>query len=656
MIAIYKKLCYNEKSEFLKLLMETTMKKTLLVTVFCLILALLIVPFALHAEAEETEDTITILFTHDLHSHFLPINTKNGESGGYARLYTLLQNERNAAKGATVTLDAGDFAMGSFFQTIYATDAAELRILSDLGYDATTLGNHEFDFRQSGLVNMLNNAVTKGGNKRVPIVLGNYYPPTEATEVWDAYNNYGIKDYTVIEKEGVRFAVFGLIGADAHSNAPMSGMVFEDPIERAKEIIEEIKAKEDYDYIICLSHSGTSQNEDESEDHALAKAVDGIDVIVSGHTHSTISEPIHVNNTWIVSAGSYAENLGVIKLNGSHGATELFSYELKPVDESVASDPAISQIVENYKATVSESYLKNYGLTYDQVIAYSPYNFASTGGAQIDKALGNLISDAYRYAVEQVEGEDGEYVTFTLNASGVIRGTFSKGNITTADVFHVLSLGVGADGTPGYPLISVYVTGKDLKDALEVDASVVPLMSAAQLYGNGLYWKYNTNRMIFNKIVECGVTLPDGSQVPLEDDKLYRVVTGLYCGQMLSAVEAKSFGLLSVTPRDKNGDPVTDYDALIIHDKDGNEVKEWYALASYMQSFEKNDNLVSVIPATYAEAANRKVVYASWSPYELLRNANWITLLVLAIVLIVIALLVLLTVKITKSILRKKKQ
>lgn len=630
------------------------MKKLKITLVFCLCLALLVISFSLNAASAENENTVTILFTHDLHSHFLPVNTEDGESGGYARLYTLLQNERASAKGATITLDAGDFSMGSFFQTIYATDAAELRILGDLGYDATTLGNHEFDFRQSGLVDMLNNAVAKGDNT-IPIVVGNYYPPEEATEVWDAYQNYGITQYTIIEKDGVRFAVFGLIGEDAHSNAPMSGMIFEDPIEKAKEIVAEIKAKEDFDYIVCLSHSGTSDDEKKSEDHNLAKEVDGIDVIISGHTHTTITEPIHVNNTWIVSSGSYAENLGVLKLNGTHQNTDLVSYSLKEVDETVTEDSDIAAIVENYKTVVSESYLKNYGLTYDQKIAYSPYNFDSTGGAQADKALGNLISDAYRYAVEQIEGKDGEYITFTLNAAGVIRGTFSQGYITTSDIFNVLSLGVGADGTPGYPLISVYVTGKDLKDALEVDASVVPLMSAAQLYGNGLYWKYNTNRMIFNKIVECGITLPDGTTAELEDDKLYRVVTGLYCGQMLSAVEAKSFGLLSVTPRNKDGSPVTDYDSLIIHDKDGNELKEWYALASYMQTFETNEDGIRVIPEQYESAENRKVVYASWNPYELLRNANWITLIVLAIVLLLLGIIALIITKIAKKLIKKRK-
>ena len=631
------------------------MKKIITSLALCLIVTLLIVPLTVRALSNEDENTVTILFTHDLHSHFLPIATENGQSGGYARLYTLLEKERAAAKGASITLDAGDFSMGSFFQTIYATDAAELRILSDLGYDAVTLGNHEFDFRQSGLVDMLNNAIKKGKNN-VPIVLGNYYPPEDAKDAWDAYENYGIKDYTVIEKEGVRFAVFGLIGAEAHSNSPMSGMVFEDPIVRAKEIIAEIEKNEDFDYIVCLSHSGTSEKSNESEDEILAQTVDGIDVIISGHTHTTLNDPIHVNNTWIVSCGSYAENLGVLKLNGSHNNTELVSYRFRAVDETVEDNPDISVIVDNYKKTVSESYLKDYGMTYDGIIAYSPYNFSETGGKQVDKALGNLIADAYRYTIETLEGDDGEYITFTFNAAGVIRETFTKGYITTSEVFNILPLGVGADGSPGYPLISVYVTGKDLKDALEVDASVVPLMGAAQLYGNGLYWKYNTNRIIFNRVVEGGITLPDGTREEFENDKLYRVVTGLYCGQVLSSVEAKSFGILSITPRHKDGTPITNFDETIIHDKNGNEVKEWYALASYLQSFEKNSDGVPVIPEQYSETDHRKVVYASLNPIELLRNANYITWIAIVLIVTLILSIVLIIRKITKKKRRRRRK
>ncbi|MBQ8496904.1 MAG: bifunctional metallophosphatase/5'-nucleotidase [Clostridia bacterium] len=626
---------------------------------FALLLCLILMLGLCMPISAASEDVVTVLFTHDLHSHFLPVGTDSGgESGGYARLYTLMEEERNKAEGAVITLDGGDFSMGSLFQTIYATDAAELRILAKLGVDATTFGNHEFDFRQIGLVNMLNSAVASG-DELPPLVCGNFYPPTDGTaqDAWDAYNNYGVKDYVMIEKEGVRFAVFGLMGVDAHSNAPMSGMDFKDPIETAERIVKEIKEKEDYDYIICLSHSGTETDEEKSEDFQLASAVDGIDVIVSGHTHTTLREPIHVNNTWIVSCGSYAKNLGVLKIKGEHGNTELVSYELKKVSEKVKDNEEIAAIVEDYKTLVTENYLAEYGLTFDDVLAVSSFNFDSVGGAQEDKAIGNFIADAYRYAVESIEGDNAEdRITFTVIASGVVRGSFTEGEITTSEVFDIDSLGVGADGKSGYPLVSVYLTGKDLKTALEVDASVVPLMSAAQLYGSGVYWKYNTSRMIFNKVVETGVIMDDGSIVPIEDDQLYRVVTGLYCCQMLSAVEDKSFGLLSITPRHKDGTPVTDYDSLIIHDQNDNEIKEWYALAMYLQSFEKNEDGISVVPEFYSQPEARKVVYASTNLYELLRNANMFTWILIIVVLVVVAIVALIVILVTKKILRKKRK
>ena len=115
------------------------------------------------ASAAETEKRLTILFTHDTHDHFLPMPAeRGGEYGGYTRLAALLKAERAAAQTPVVTLDAGDFSMGSLFQTIYTTDAPELRALGAMGYDVTTLGNHEFDYRARGLADMLRAAADSG--------------------------------------------------------------------------------------------------------------------------------------------------------------------------------------------------------------------------------------------------------------------------------------------------------------------------------------------------------------------------------------------------------------------------------------------------------------------------------------------------------------
>ena len=128
------------------------------------------------AAPSRTGQEITILFTHDMHSHLLPANDEEGHSyGGFARLKTVIDQQRLLHPDALL-VDGGDFAMGSLFQTAFSTDATELRSMGALGYDVTTFGNHEYDYRASGLAEMLNAAVSSG--EPVPaIVQANYMPP-----------------------------------------------------------------------------------------------------------------------------------------------------------------------------------------------------------------------------------------------------------------------------------------------------------------------------------------------------------------------------------------------------------------------------------------------------------------------------------------------
>ena len=610
------------------------MKKKLAAFLTALVLLCTAALPALAAPAGE-ETGLTILFTHDMHDHVLPSPAEGGgEYGGFTRIAALLKQEREKAAYPVVTLDGGDFSMGTLFQTIYATQAPELRLLGAMGFDVTTLGNHEFDYRAAGLAQMLESAA-ESGDKLPALVQANYKPPESDTVSWAAWQTYGISDYVIVERDGLRVAVFGLLGENADEYAPMSGMEFEPIADAAKRTVAYLEEHESPDFVVCLSHSGTENGK--GEDYELAKAVDGIDVIISGHTHTTLNEPIQVNDTLIVSCGEYTQNLGVLTVTKADGAVSLEDYRLIPVDETVAEDPAIAALAKQFQTRVEEEYLSDYGYTFDQVLAASDFDFTSVSQFaqnQEEDGLGNLIADSYVYAVRQAEGKDYVPVDFAVVAAGVIRGSFPKGEVTVADAFNVSSLGSGADGTPGYPLVSVYLTGAELQDVFEVDASVTPLMSVAQLYGAGMTWTYNTHRMIFNKVTTCGQSLEDGTVVPLEKDKLYRVVTGLYSAQMLGAVNAKSFGLLTITPKDADGNEITDFEAHIIHNSNGSEVKEWYALASYLES-------LGTIPAEYSAPLGRKVVYASWNPIELLKSPNWITLLVLLILVVLIVVIVL---------------
>ncbi len=602
----------------------------------------------------ESDDDITILFTHDLHSHLLPSANENGvgEYGGYARLMTAIKQQKAKSPNA-ILVDGGDFSMGSLFQTAYPTSAIELRMMGAMGYDATTFGNHEYDYLQDGLKSMLN-AAAESGDKLPELLCSNYMPPLEGEEgydkeMWDAMNNYGVKDYTIIERGGIYFVIFGIFGFNSDDCAPNSGMVFKDPVETAKSVVDKATKECTDKYgadpvVVCLSHSGTSDGK--GEDYELAEKVDGIDLIVSGHTHTTLDNPISVNGTLIVSAAEYGKNLGVVKLTKSAEGTSLKSYELIPIDENVEDDPEIAALVTKYKGDVEKDYLSKYGFTFDEVLLNNKYEFdlvKDVYATQHESTLGNVFSDAYKAAAEQVTGKK---VDVALTAAGVIRASIPKGNVTVSDIFNAASLGVGTEGE----LISIYITGKDLKNLVELDASIQPLMNSAQLFMSGIEYSFNTNRMIFNKVDYAMLLNSDGTKSAIDEDKLYHVVAGMYMGQMLGNVEETSMGLLSITPRDENGNVVAVGDLVnyVIKDENGTPLKEWYAISTYLKE------MGGEMDEHYSTVDGRKVVYSSLNPADMLRNANIFTYVVIILILVIAGGITWTVIAIRKKISRKK--
>lgn len=605
------------------------------------------------ADANAPTYTTTILFTHDLHSHFLPQAAEDGgESGGYARLKTAIDAEKEKYPDALL-LDGGDFSIGSLVQTLYTTQAAELRTMGAMGYDAAAIGNHEFDHTGTGFAQMLNAAVESGDT--LPALLeANYRPSDDNPDkalIQQAMEDYGVQETMLLERGGVTYGIFGLMGVDSDDCAPTSGFALEDAAQAAERCVSSLK-EQGAQFIICLSHSGTNGVPKLSEDELLAKAVDGIDVIVSGHTHSTLTEPIVVNDTYIVSAGSYCRNLGALTVEWKpSGERTVTDYRLTPIDETLPDDPDIAAMVETWKDNVGDTYLSRYGLTYDQVLTTTSFDLNTpVSGVQENNGLGSLAADAFRWAAQTLTAEPNEGHTVAVTADGVLRAPLRTGEITVSQAFDVLSMGVGADGTSGFPLVEVYLTGKEIKAAMEVDASVTPIMPVAQLYVSGALYSFNTNRMFFNRVYNARLLASDGTEQEIVDGQLYRVVTGMYSAQMLGTVKEKSMGLLSLEPKMADGSPVTDFNDRILYDKDGNEIKEWYALAAYLQTFGGEGVHVS-----YRETV-RKNVSHSWSPAQLLREWNWVTWTVVLVVLVVILLAVLLVRLILRGIRRKRKK
>ena len=638
-----------------------------------LIIAILVLPVLdIPVEASAETKQLDVLFTHDTHSHLDSFSTiVNGEKkevGGFAKIKTLI-NEKKKENPDTLVLDGGDFSMGTLIQTVYDTEAAELRMLGYLGYDVTTFGNHEFDYRSAGLANMLNAAANSKETVPEIVVCNVDWDAMEKDglsdgqkQIREAFETYGVKDYVMVQKGDVKIAVVGVFGKDALECAPTCELSFKDPVEAVKQTVEEIRKNEDADMIACVSHGGTWEDESKSEDELLAKAVPDLDLIISGHTHSELTEAIQHGNTYIVSCGEYGRNLGSLSMTQKQdGRWDLTSYDLIPVSEDIEPDEATQKRIDELMDKVDTNYLADFGYTRKEVLAQNDVEFNSLeemGTKHEELNLGDIMSDAYVYAVENSEYYDGDPVDVAVVPSGTVRDTYTKGDITVEDVYNSFSLGIGKDGVAGYPLINAYLTGKELKLAAEVDASVSDFMTTARLYCSGLNFTYNPHRMILNKVTDCYLTRADGERTEIQDDKLYHVVTDLYTGQMLGSVMKMSYGLLSLEPKDKDGKPIENLEDQAIMEGD-RELKAWDAIARYMRSFDDTDgDGIANVPEYYASLHDRKVVDDSRNIINLIKNPNKFAVMIVLICLVILVIFVLVIVLIRKIVrkIRKKKK
>lgn len=641
-------------------------KKTVLI-IFSLLLVLTLGGSreGVRAQAAPSVGQLSIVFTHDLHSYFLPHEVFTGEGqpaqrGGYAKIARLIQEQRTLKGDRILLIDAGDFSMGTLFHTTFMTEAAELRLMGEMGYDATTFGNHDFDFHNDGLAATLRIARSKGGCLPAIVASNVVFSGggTSDKALKEAFRQYPVKDYIVLERNGLRIGLFGLMGKDAADDAQFARPVtFADPVTSGRRVVEILKNREKVDVIVCLSHSGTSVVKKHSEDEILAREVPQIDVIISGHTHTVLPRPVIVGKTIIVSSGCYGEFLGILDLEYTKDkGRKLVSYELKPITADLQDDPRLAANILKFKKTIDRDYLAPFGYQYDQVVAESGFHLdplSSIYANPRETGLGNMITDAYRYAVEKAEGKNYEYIQLVIDPLGLIRESFRRGRIAAADVFGVLSLGLGMDGVPGYPLVSVYITGDEMKDLLEVETSVAPSKTDAHFQLSGVRLTYNPHRLPFDRVTAVQVREADGSYRPPEPGKLYRICMNSYTAKMVEFVQRASHGLIRLTPKDRAGRPVSDMkDARIDADplRPGTqELKEWVALAAYMKSFPDADgNGVPNIPDQYRQPEGRITSAPSWNPVRLIAGGNRITYGVLAAAILVLGLSGLLLWKIRK--------
>lgn len=603
--------------------------------------------------ATAAERSFTLLHTNDWQSRLLgfgpnneytPATTGDDDTvGGVARLATLLAQRRAAAGNEPLLLlDAGDFTMGTLFHTLARETGSELQLLSELGYDAVTLGNHEFDFRPAGLAAMISAAHQAKGDALVPLLASNmrFSAEDSGDDSLQAHAEAGrILPYRLIERGGIRFGVFGLLGNDAVAVSPMMApLTFADPLETARATVAKLR-EEGAEVVILLSHMGISQQDDNSwrgEDVELLEQVPGIDVVIGGHSHTALPQPILVDGTRpVVQAGSEIQYFGELRMSiGEDGKVRMRDYRLLPVDDRTPGDPGISAQVEGFKAQVEARVLAPRGYRFDQPLAKVDQRL---GRDFSEQALANLVTDALRSSV-------GADLAFTGN--GTLRDDLIKGRHgvqSVSDLFRIAPLGIGQfDDEPGYPMIKAYLSAREIKNLLEVLLLAYHLRSDSYYPRvSGLRFSYNPWRVPFDRVsrIEIGDAERGYRELALDDPRLYSIAATSYVGSFTWLVPELTKGLLDLVPKDAEGRPLARIeDAIVDQDpaRDGvQELKEWQALLDHIRRLPDVDgDGLADIPTTGAAAEARMLRVPSLQPVELLRLAGPLQWGVSAVVLV----------------------
>ena len=431
---------------------------------------------AITSDAIKGYDLITIAHTNDTHSR---VKESSNDGMGFAKVSTEIDRLRATTKNVLV-LDAGDTLHG---QTIASLSKGEsiVKIMNSIGYDAMTPGNHDFNYGQDRLLEL--SKITN-----FPILAANLLKA-------DGSNVY--KPYTIKEINGVKFGIFGLATPEtAYKTNPknVQGLTFQDPVVAAKKMVEELKGK--CDIVVALAHLG-----DNGEDTSIevAEKVSGINIIVDGHSHTTLPAGKLVNNTLIVQTGDYDKNLGEVNLLFKDGKLDniratLFS---KAQAKNISEDKEILSIVseidkENSKVTSA-------------VIGNTK--------VELDGVRGNVrtketnLADLITNAMLDATGAD-----IALTNGGGIRASIDVGDITKGEVITVLPFG-------NYVVLKE-VKGSDIIAALELGISDYPKEKGGFPQVAGITYSFNPNNKAGSRLVEVKV---NGKAI--DKNKVYKLAT-----------------------------------------------------------------------------------------------------------------------------------
>jgi 5'-nucleotidase len=568
-----------------------------------ILLALILAPLV--AVNSQEIRKLTILHTNDFHSHlqgyapesaYTPgVADNDPTSGGLSRIAGIISAVRSENPGSTLVVDGGDAMMGTLFHALETETGFQLPLMKKAGYEVVAMGNHDFDFGPAAYAEIIRKSAQRG---EIPVILmGNAVTDTDdaADDAFEAVIEEGlIRPYLITEKNGIRIGIFSLLGKDADESAPYAPPVTFDKIIKSGKKLVRILQDQECDVIICLSHSGVSKDKNGNwggEDADLARKVKGIDLIISGHTHTLLRKPLVVNGVPILQAGSTGSFVGRADITITGDGITLDSFSLIPVDDNASHEAAIQLAIDEHKLTVDKKVLAPLGLGYDMPVAEAPFTLlCDEQGDVASSNLGVLMADAiYNYVNTEGTGTD-----IAMVAAGVIRDPILPGTQSVADLFRVMSLGSGDDNVPGYPLSRLWVTGRELKNIAEI-----LIMSSASTPGHFCFYshlniEYDPDGKLLRKITRLEFTDKEGNvsevNTAKDETRLYSIVANSYMLDFVGIIKKMSFGLINVVPKNSEGVPVSDMDLAVIDFNPESagiqEGKEWLALVKFLQQFQ----------------------------------------------------------------------
>ncbi|MDR5904157.1 bifunctional metallophosphatase/5'-nucleotidase [Franzmannia qiaohouensis] len=483
----------------------------------CLVVGLagLLVAGLVSADPADERYTLTLFHTNDLH----------GRTDAYPQLVSTLAKARER-HGDGLLLDAGDIFSGTlYFTEFHGQDAVEFMNL--MGYDAFVPGNHEFDLGDPEEGHLALAAFFEAAE--FPIVAANMdfsaSPEFEALlgeSLAEAPEGGTIHDGIVVEHQGERIGIFGLNTQDTPNISSPGDVSFSDYREAAEAMVERFEA-EGIDKIIALTHLGYDSDPSVGNDLLLAQQVEGIDIIIGGHSHTRLDPPTLVTEnqrgetmapTVIGQAGEYGEYLGVMEvIFDGDGMVVDVSGELLAVENS-DPDPQAAEMLAPYTAAIESLRDETVGVALAETLANPRHGDGDEQSVRANEtALGNLIADGQLAAARRVETD----TLMALQNGGGIRQPLPAGEVTVGDLIAVQPF--------GNRLTLVELSGAELIETFEIALADAPGENGGFLHvSDGTQLVYDSREAPGERVVTLEVEV-DGSLDAIAPDQRYTIAT-----------------------------------------------------------------------------------------------------------------------------------